>query len=201
MTELLAALLLGLAGGMAPGPLHALILTTALQRGTRSAVRLAFAPLISDALPVLASYFLARAMSDSFARGLAVAGGIVVIVMGALSLRKRSEVEGEVGGSATRDYLKGALVNILNPHPWIFWLGAGAPLLKLAFDRGAVAGLMWLALFYIGLVGVKVVFAMVVGRGRGALGDRWLLRSIRVSALLMVGVGGWLIWLGTTGFG
>ncbi len=201
MTELVAALALGLAGGMAPGPLHSLILTTALRRGPRPAVRLAFAPLISDAPPVLMSYFLSRAMSDGAARGLAIAGGAVVVGLGVSSMRVRSgEGVDEVDESAVRDYLKGAFVNFLNPHPWIFWLGAGAPLLRLAFDGGVANGLSWLGLFYVGLVGVKIVLAIIIGRGRAALRGQWLHRMVVASALLMMGVGGWLVWQGITGF-
>ena len=28
--------------------------------------------------------------------------------------------------SGARDLLRGAMVNALSPHPWIFWLGVGA---------------------------------------------------------------------------
>ena len=65
MTELLAALVLGVAAGMAPGPLHSVILTTALQRGARAARRLAFAPLISDTPPVLLSLLVAAALTTA----------------------------------------------------------------------------------------------------------------------------------------
>lgn len=197
MTELAAALALGVAAGMAPGPLHSLILSTALRRGTRPAVRLAFAPLISDAPPVLAGYFLARAMPDGLARTLAVAGGLLVIVLGLTSLSARAREDSpEAGDSAVGDYLRGAFVNLLNPHPWLFWLGAGAPMLKFAFDRGTAHGLGWLVLFYGGLVGVKVAFAIMVGKGGKALTGPWPARASRASALLMIGVGGWLVWLG-----
>lgn len=197
MTELAAAFALGVAAGMAPGPLHSLILSTALHRGARPAVRLALAPLISDAPPVLASLFLARTMPDGLARALAVAGGVLVIVLGLTSLSPpdREEIHGSQT-SAVGDYLRGAFVNLLNPHPWLFWLGAGAPMLKLAFDGGTLNGLGWLGLFYGGLVGAKAAFAIGVGKGGRVLSGSWPARAARASALLMVGVGGWLVWLG-----
>ncbi len=202
MTELVAALALGVASGMAPGPLHSLILSTALRRGPRPAVRLAFAPLISDAAPVLLSVGVARAIPDGFARGLAIIGGLLVVGLGLTSTRL-APAEGfeEVTVSPARDYLKGAFVNLLNPHPWIFWLGAGAPLLKVAFDRGVGPGAAWLGVFYCGLVGIKLVLAVVVGRGRDVLRGRWLHRSVIASAILLMGVGAWLVWSGIHGFG
>ncbi len=186
---------------MAPGPLHSLILTTALRRGARPGVRLAFAPLISDAVPVFVSIVLARAMPEGFARGLAIVGGVVVFGLGVRSARLREEDEfEEVAISPARDYLRGAFVNILNPHPWIFWLGAGAPLLKVAFDRSLGNGLAWLGVFYLGLIGAKVGFAVVIGRGRNVLRGPWLHRTVVASAILMMGVGVWLVWSGITGF-
>ena len=200
MTEVLAALALGVAGGLTPGPLQSIILSTALRRGARPAVRYAFAPLISDAPPVLLSVFAAATLPDAFLRAMAVVGGLFIIWLGLRAGRVPEGNEFElVEDSPTKDYLKGAFVNMLNPNPWLFWLGGGAPLLARAFDDGVGLGVAWLAVFYLGLVGVKVVLAIVVGRGRSALQGRWLHRTVVASAVLMVGIGAWLVWLGITG--
>jgi threonine/homoserine/homoserine lactone efflux protein len=200
VTELLASFALGVAAGLTPGPLHSVILSTALRRGARPAARYAFAPLISDTPPVLLSLFAAAALPDPVLRGMAIVGGLFIIWLGvrAGGMPEGREFE-EVEDSAAKDYLKGAFLNMVNPNPWIFWLGAGAPLLSRAFDGGVGVGIAWLALFYLGLVGVKVVFAVVVGRGRSALAGRWLHRTVVASAVLMAGIGVWLIWLGVTG--
>ena len=200
MTELLASFALGVAGGLTPGPLHSVILSTALRRGVRPAVRYAFAPLISDAPPVLLSLLAAATLPGGVLRGMAVVGGVFVIWLAVRAGRVPvgGEFE-EVEDAPAKDYLKGAFVNMVNPNPWIFWLGAGAPLLARAFDGGVGLGLAWLGVFYLGLVGVKVVFAVVVGRGRSALAGPWLHRTVVASAVLMGGIGVWLIWLGATG--
>lgn len=195
-TGVLAALALGVAGGLSPGPLHSLILATALERGPRAASRVAVAPLLSDLLPVAASLLLAATMPDWFARALAVVGGLALMAMAAWSLRPAPSRPAPV---PTTDYLRGAATNLLNPNPWIFWLGAGAPLLSAAFDDGALAGVGWLAVFYAGLVGVKLAFAIGVGLAGTMLSARWLRRTVIASAILMAGVGIWLVVAGATG--
>lgn len=192
---MLAALALGVAGGLSPGPLHSLILATALRDGPRAGARIAVAPLLSDIAPVGASLVLAAALPEAALGWMSVVGGVVLVGMAARSLRDRGP---EVRASAGADYLKGAVTNVLNPNPWIFWLGAGAPLLAAAFDAGVWAGVGWLVVFYVGLVGVKVGFALGVGYAGAALSPTWLRRSLVASAVLMAGVGVWLVALGVT---
>lgn len=190
---MLAALALGVAGGLSPGPLHSLILTTALRDGPRAGARIAVAPLLSDLLPVAVALLAAATMPEAVAAWLSIVGGVVLLGMAAWSLRRRPAT---APPSAGTDYLRGALTNVVNPNPWIFWLGAGAPLLAAAFDEGAWVGVAWLAVFYAGLIGVKLVFAIGVGLAREALSPVWLRRSVVGAALLMVVVGLWLVWDG-----
>lgn len=201
MNELLAAFGVGVMGGLTPGPLHSLIVTTALKRGVRPALRLAFAPLFSDAPPVLVSLWIAATMSDGVARTLAVLGGLFLIGLAIQALRADhfEEVDIEVADEPMKDYFRGAIVNILNPNPWLFWLGVGAPLLRRVWAEGVGFGVLWLVVFYTGLIGVKVGFAVIVGRTRDHLPERALKGSIMVSTVLMLAVGCWLVFRGVTG--
>ena len=188
-------------GGLTPGPLHSLIVATALKRGTRPALRLAVAPLLSDLPPVALSLLVAATMSDGVARGLAIVGGLFLIVLG---VRSKGEAEEESvlppeSDQAFKDYFRGAFVNLLNPNPWLFWLGVGAPLLRNSWGRGVGYGLLWLTVFYIGLVGVKIAFAIAIGSSRERLPEKWLDRSVLASTGLLLLVGGWLIWRGVSG--
>jgi threonine/homoserine/homoserine lactone efflux protein len=156
----------------------------------------AVAPLLSDLLPVAASLVLAATMPDWFSRALAVVGGLALVAMAGWSLRPGPA---RPAPAPAADYLRGAATNLLNPNPWIFWLGAGAPLLSAAFDDGVAAGVGWLVVFYAGLVGVKLAFAVGIGVAGAMLSDRWLRRTVVASAVLMAGVGIWLVVAGITG--
>jgi threonine/homoserine/homoserine lactone efflux protein len=201
MRELLTALGLGIAAGLTPGPLHSLIAATALKRGTKPALRLAFAPLISDLPAVLLSLWVAATMSDTVARVLAVIGGLFLIGLSVQGLRATEDSvdPAEESDRPWRDFVKGGVVNILNPNPWIFWLGVGAPLLRGVWDQGPSYGVLWLGVFYLGIVGVKVAFAVGLGKTRERLPDRWLRVSIVGSTLLMLVVGIWLVYRGVSG--
>ena len=192
---MLAALALGVAGGLSPGPLHSLILTTALRDGPRAGARVAVAPLLSDLAPVTASLLLAAIVPAGLTRWLSIVGGLVLIAMAAWTMRAKPVATTPRPGA---DYLRGALTNVLNPNPWIFWLGAGAPLLAAAFEEGTWVGVGWLAVFYAGLVGVKLAYALGVGMAREALSEVWLRRSVVAAAALMAGVGLWLVVTGIT---
>lgn len=136
-------------------------------------------------------------MDDTAVRVVSVVGGLALVTMALRSLREQPEQAPR--RSASGDYLRGAVTNILNPNAWIFWLGAGAPLLAGVFEDGAWAGAGWVGLFYLGLVGTKVVFAVAVGRAGEMLGER-ALRSLTIaSVVLMAGVGVWLVVEGLRG--
>ena len=51
--------------------------------------------------------------------------------LGVEALRDAPEpVEAAVGGATVAGSVRrGALVNVLNPHPWIFWITVGVPIL------------------------------------------------------------------------
>jgi threonine/homoserine/homoserine lactone efflux protein len=187
-------------GGLTPGPLHSLIVATALKRGTRPALRLAVAPLLSDLPAVALSLLVAATMSDGVARALAIVGGLFLIALGVKSMgdAEESTLPPE-SDQALKDYFRGAFVNVLNPNPWLFWLGVGAPLLRNSWGRGVGYGFLWLLVFYVGLVGVKIVFAIAIGASRGRLTKKWLDRSVVASTGLLLLVGAWLIWKGVSG--
>jgi threonine/homoserine/homoserine lactone efflux protein len=98
-----------------------------------------------------------------------------------------------------KDVWRGVLVNAVSPHPWIFWIGIGAPLLVSAWRRSPGFGLAFLIGFYVLLVGSKVVLAGVVAAGRSRMGRE--LRSRLVvggGVLLMIG-GAILLWEAAAG--
>ena len=70
------------------------------------------------------------------------------------------------------DLWQGALVNILSPHPWLFWITIGAPTLTQP-GKAAQATLAFLLGFYALLLGGKITVAMAVAGGRRFLTDAW----------------------------
>lgn len=198
MEYLVVGLGLGLAAGIAPGPLHLLVLTSSMQRGFAAGWRVAIAPLLTD-LPVVAAGVLAvGAMPDGVVRAMAFGGGVFVVYLGVDALRWRSDDEDFAAGPSA-DLRRGFIANILSPHPWLFWLGVGSPLLRSAWQESTLSAALFLVGFYALLVGTKVVLALVASRGQRFVDAAWYRRLIRLAAVALMGMGVWLLYVAATG--
>jgi threonine/homoserine/homoserine lactone efflux protein len=187
MELLLAGLALGAGAGLAPGPLQALVISVALSRGFAAGARVAASPLLSDVIVIVVSLLVLRSIPDRAVAVLGVVGGLFVVWLGIEALRDAA-AEVEAGPrTGTGSLLRGALVNLLSPHPWIFWLTVGGPLLVAAWAESAASALAFLLGFYLLLVGSKVVLAAVVAGGRRRLSPTALRRAhLAAGALLLL---------------
>jgi len=196
VTELVTGLTLGLAAGLAPGPLQALIVTTTLHRGFGAGWRVAIAPLLTDVVIVSLSVAVLSVLPDAVLTGLTVVGGTLLVGLGVAELvRARRPLPPEDAGGSSKDLATGALVNVTNPHAWLFWVTAGGPLLIRLYRASPPTAVGFLAAFYLALVGSKVGLAAVVAAVRHQLGDRARRRLLAAGGLLLV-AGGVLIVVG-----
>lgn len=198
MDFLVLGLGLGLAAGLAPGPLHMLVLTTSMQRGLTAGIRVAIAPLLTDLVIVSAGVLAVGALPELAVRALAFGGGLFVIYLGFDAVRWKPEEAEAV--SAAADIRRGFVANFLNPHPWLFWLGAGGPILRSAWADSAWSAVWFMVVFYILLVGTKVLLAVVASRGTRFVDKNWYRVLIYVASGALVAMGVWLIgsaWTGT----
>ncbi len=200
MTELLAGLALGLGAGIAPGPLLTLVVTGTLERGFGAGLRVAIAPLLTDAPIIGLTVALVSSVSDGVLRVMGITGGIIVASMGIWTiLTTRMALEPAELDPGPADVWRGVFANALSPHPWIFWIGIGAPLLVTAWRRAPSLGIAFLVGFYALLVGSKIAIAWVVARGRRRLSTAWRGRLVVIGGLLLSGAGMVLVWEAATG--
>ena len=189
MDSFLLGLSLGLGAGIAPGPLLALVIRSTLQDGVAAGIRVALSPLITDAPIILLAVVLAASLPDAVLGVLGIAGGAFVIWLGVETLRESpAPAEAAAGAAAPqRDLLRGALTNALSPHPWVFWITVGAPILAQGDVGDAV---LFLVAFYLLLIGTKVALALTVGAGRDRLMQgRGYVVLLRASAVLLLATG------------
>lgn len=187
-----SGLLFGLSAGLAPGPLLALVVTQTLRAGARAGVTVAIAPIVTD-VPIVGICVLLMGT----VRGSTPALGVVTAIGAAFVAylawdTARAELPANLGadgsaGAARGSLLRGAIVNAVNPHPWLFWLAVGAPTLLGAWTSGGALGAgSFLAGFYGTLVGSKVGIALVLGRARGRVGGRGYRITMRLLALMLL---------------
>ncbi len=186
--SLASGVLLGLAAGITPGPLLALLLAQTLKHGAREGCKVALAPLVTDTPIILLTMFAASRLTNlPVLLGIvSCAGGMFVLYLAWDSLRQVS-VDAAGPAEPPRSWFKGIMTNLLNPHPWLFWLTAGAATLAKAMEQSWLPALAFLAGFYLLLVGSKMVIAVLTARSRHVLTGRSYQLVMRVLAALLAG--------------
>lgn len=175
---------LGFSAGVSPGPLLALVISQTLQHGAKEGVRIAITPLLTDAPIILLGLLLFTRLGDpDFVLGLvSFVGAVFVAYLGIKSLQQQP-VELDLTQEAPRSYLKGMLTNALSPHPYLFWFSVGIPTTLKAYSMSLFSAAGFITLFYVFMVGAKVMIALMLGRSRQFLtGPRylWIMRSLGV---------------------
>lgn len=182
-------LAIGLAAGISPGPLMVLVVTQTLRSGWRAGVLTAAAPLVTDAVVIGGVILVLSALPARALPVLGVLGGGYVIWSGIETWREAGYgrmATGDDTGSALPALRRAAIINLLSPHPWLTWATAVGPLTLSAWDRAPAAAVALVAGFYVSLVGVKAMVAVLVAGGRRRLTDAGYRRAIRVGAVLLV---------------
>lgn len=187
LTNLTLGTLLGLAAGFAPGPLLFLVLRESLHHGSSAGIRTALAPLISDPPIILLSFFLVAEIAryDILLGAISFAGAVLVAQIGWDSL-KTAGVKVDLNQPASSSLRKGVLINILSPHPYLFWFTVGAPIILQAQNSGPLSIASFLGGFYFFLVGSKIFLAVLFGRSRDFLGSRVYLAIMRLLGVLLL---------------
>ena len=181
----LQASVLGLGAGLAPGPLLALVMAESLSGGLAAGIRVALAPLITDAPIVALGWGLAGGLDPQspWLGALSVVGALVVAH---LALAQWHAVLPEPGHAKVKGALgRGVAVNLLSPHPWLFWITLGGPLLAAAARETWWPAVAFLLTFYALLVGTKVVLALVTTRWGRGLTDRGYRRACRALGVVL----------------
>lgn len=164
-----------------------LVISETLLHGTRSGVRVALSPVVTD-LPIVLGTLLVMVNVSGYGGvlgGISVAGGLFVLYTGWQTLRIRAG-EVDLPEERPQSLRKGVLTNFLSPHPYLFWATVGSPLLARSLDIGPAAFAAFIGSFYVSLVGAKIVLAVAVGRSRAFMGSRLYLYIMRFLGLLLI---------------
>ena len=186
LTAFASGVLLGFSAGLSPGPMLALVLAQTLRHGSREGCKVALTPLVTDAPIIFVALLLASRLAElrSLLGIVSIAGAIFVAYLAWESfgpVRQEFKESAEHPGS----WFKGIVTNLLNPHPWLFWLTAGAAILAKAMEQSWLVALTLLFGFYLLLVGSKVMVALLAGRSRNLLAGRPYRVAMRILAVML----------------
>lgn len=191
MSVFVAAVLIGLASGVSPGPMFVLVVSASLRHGLVAGIRMAMVPLVSD-FPILAVVFGVFAGTNVNSRWLGVLAMGGALYLGWLAIKELKGQHPKIDrDSASVISLTDAVsINLMNPHPWMFWFGVGGPIVVAEAANWAGRGIVFVCGFYFGLVGVKICLAWLIARTRHGLSERghWLILRAAAIALLVLAI-------------
>lgn len=181
--------LLGLSAGFSPGPLLTLVISETLRHDVGAGVRVALAPVVTDLPIILLTLLVLSGLQGlhGILGAVSIAGSLFVLSMGWEALRTTG-FDLELQGGERRSLRKGVLTNLLSPHPYVFWLGVGAPTMTRALGVHPLAPAAFIAGFYACLVGAKIALAVLVGRSRALFRGRayvWTMRLLGAALVVL----------------
>ncbi|MDI9394532.1 MAG: LysE family translocator [Euryarchaeota archaeon] len=178
---------LGLAAGTSPGPLLAITISETLQHGKLEGIKVAVSPLITDLPIILAVLFVMSHLksSDLFIGIIAFFGASYLIYSGIESFKiKKNSIELNV---EKKDALKkGVIVNFGNPHPYVFWLSIGGPIILKSLSIHIWATILFITGFYLLLVGSKVIVALIVEKSKYFINSKYYFSIVRALGIAQI---------------
>lgn len=165
MAFFLSGVVFGLSAGIAPGPLLTLVVSETLRYDLKAGIKIAIAPILSDVPIVAASLFVLQQLPDvNMMYGILSLLGAVFIGYLAIENFRTANVTLTLVQEPPQSIRKGIVTNVLNPHPYMFWLTIGAPTVLSAHQESWMLSTLFITAFYGCLVGSKIVLAVLVAR-------------------------------------
>jgi threonine/homoserine/homoserine lactone efflux protein len=180
--------LFGFTAGISPGPLLTLVISETITHGKSEGIKVAVAPLITD-LPIITIAFLifSRYSQFNILMGLiSFLGGLFLVYLGWECLKTKG-LEIEIQNRRSESLIKGIIVNILNPHPYLFWVTVGTPVAIKAYQASLSSVILFFITFYAMLLGSKISIALIVERSKTLLTKMvyiWIMRILGLSLFI-----------------
>ena len=188
---------LGFSAAATPGSLQTLLISETLLGGFRRGARITLAPLITDAPIIVAVVLILNQVPPMVLRALSVAGGLFVLYLawGFLKQwRKGAQVAASIEGAQPigwKGLWRAAIVNWLNPNPYIFWTLVGGPTLIAALNQSLAYGAAFLVGMYGVFIGSMLIIAAVFHFARN-LGLR-VVRGLLLISIAVLAIFGLLL--------
>lgn len=183
---LTAGIIFGLSGGIAPGPTMTIVIAQAVRHNWKEGAKVAISPLITDGPIILVGIFLLSLFRE-FNTFLGVVSLLGAGFLGYLAYESWiiRPVQVEVETVKPRSVIKGVVANTLNPSPYMFWFTIGCPMILKAYNVSSSAIVAFITSFFFGLVGTKVIIAVMVAPFKKFLETKGYVYIMRFLGLLL----------------
>lgn len=131
MSYFLEGVLLGLGLSVMVGPIFLALTQTSMERGAKAGLTVGLGIWVSDVLIIGACYYFVRQLTEleydpRFKLWMGLAGGAVLVLFGLSAMLKRVTITDYGAITKARTWfgfwLKGFLVNTINPFTFFFWI-------------------------------------------------------------------------------
>jgi len=190
------------AAAVQPGPLLAFLISQTLRLGWRHTLPAAFSPILSD-IPIVIVVLLALSRLPTwFGRVLQIAGGVLLLYLAFQAYRRwrryAAPSEAAQKESVPKGVLQAALVNILNPGPYLGWGLIMGPLVLKGWREAPSHAIALVVSFYTTMVVCLAGIIVLFGVARN-LGPRIVRGLIALSVVGLAAFGCYQLWVGITG--
>ena len=187
---MLKGCLFGFSAGISPGPLTVLVIHSTLRSGIGAGVRIAIAPAMTD-IPILAgAIVLNQATADSaiFITLVSFIGAGFLFKLGISSWNEKLQIDREsLERKPQKGVLDGIIANFLNPHPYLFWMTVGAPLILRQSSHPIAGAALFMSSFLVVMISMKLMLAGIASRFRPLLNGNGYRVLARGSSIALVG--------------
>jgi len=182
--------ILGLSAGLSPGPLFTLVISETLRYGVKAGIRVSLAPVITDLPIILLCFFLLIKLSHikPILGSISISGGFLLFYLGYENIRFLKAEENS-SSPPSKSLKKGIFVNAMSPHPYLFWLSVGSPIMIRAMKHNGSSMAIFLISFYLMLIGSKICLAVATEKSRTFMSSRIFIYVIRFLGGLLLGFG------------
>jgi len=179
--------LFGLIAGISPGPLLALVVSQTLKHDLKEGVKIAFVPLLSDLPVVAAALFIASRTGDPgpVLGAVSVLGALYLAYLGYENIAA-PDIGTDAKAAPPHSLLKGVTANLLSPHVYLFWTLIGIPVVVKAGKVGPAAVALFIAGFYLFIVGTKALLAWGTRKGGAFLNGKAYTRVIQSLGIALI---------------
>lgn len=193
---------LAFAAAVQPGPLQAYLLNRVASIGSRRTLPASMSPLLSDGPIALAALLVLGRLSPAMQSVLRTAGGVLLLFLAWNAFRqwKRRDHDAlEQSGKVPRTFFEAALVNFLNPNPYLGWALILGPVVVSAWREAPPMGVAVVVSFYATMVCTLAVLILLFGSAK-FLGPRLQRGLVLISVVILTVLGVYQLVLGARYF-
>jgi len=168
--EILSAFILGLIGGVIPGPVLAATFTEILQSGFLKSLRIIIWAFLVDTTVALISMLLLSSFNlhENIFRIISVAGAVILVWI-SISIWKIKKIDSE--NKVSFSFWKISLMILSNGMLWIYWITVCIPRAMILNEKIFMGNLLFLVLVELGWLISTIFIAIIFSQFRNLLSN------------------------------